>query len=133
MVLADLVAYLETEGRGTRATDLFYGIMPSDPDVCTCLYEYGGLPDEMVLGLPFVASLEHPKVQAKTRGAPDDYDTPHQMIKDVVASFTKVVNNSLPGYKIIMALQAPFPMRRDVNRRFEFVCNFQVTRDYSAT
>jgi hypothetical protein len=133
MVLAELVTYLASQGIGTPAVNLTYGSMPSEPDACTTLYEYGGMPDETVLGQPFVPSLEYPKIQAKTRGAPNDYEGPRQKIQDIVGAFTKVVNNNLPGYKAILSLQPPFPLRRDENLRFEFVCNFQVTRDYSST
>lgn len=132
MVLAELVTYLEAQGVGTPATDLFYGFVPDTPDSLVCLMEYGGLRNEPELGGTTVR-LEFPRVQVITRGAKQDYDTPRQKIQDVVVAFTKIGTQALSGveYKAVEALQPPFLLKRDDLFRFVFVCNFQVTKNFS--
>lgn len=134
MVLSDLTAYLETQGIGTRSVNLFYGILPDTPDACVTLFEYGGAANEPDTG-GTTNRVEFPRVQALCRGVKDDYDGPRQKIQDVVVAFTRIANQVLYGvhYKAVAALQPPGKLRQDNNFRFEFTCNFEVTKGFSAT
>lgn len=134
MLLGDLAEYLEAQGIGTRATNLFYGLLPEDPDALVTMYEYPGLPNEPNLGQATV-NLEFPRVQVITRGVKDDYDTPRQKAQDVVTALTRIANAAIVSggvqYKAVMALNAPAFYRRDANFRVLFTTNFQVTKGYT--
>lgn len=132
MVLAELTALLESQGYGTQGTDVFYGLVPPNPDSVTSLMEYGGLPSEPKLGTG-VLRLTFPHIQALVRGVRDDYDTPRAKIVTLVNIFVSIVNANVGGvrYLAIEPLQDPFLLRRDDNFRCEFVCNFKVTKEPS--
>lgn len=134
MVLVECTTYLATQSIGTVGTNLFYGILPDTPDACVTLFEYGGMPNEPNMGTG-TTRLVFPRIQAVARGIKDDYDGPRVKIQDVVTAFTLIANQNLSGikYLAILALSDPFFLRRDDNFRVEFVCNFQVTKAYSAT
>lgn len=135
MVLSELTTYLAADGIGlVAATNLFYGSLDDTPDVQVCLVEYGGLPNEPVMGGTTVR-LEFPSVQVFSRGVKDDYDGPRLKIQQVVASFTKIGDQLLSGvqYGGVMAKQPPFHLLRDQNGRHLFACNFAVQKAFSAT
>lgn len=134
MVLAELTTYLATQGIGTAATDLFYGLVPEEPDALTTLMDAGGLPNEPDMGTPNVR-LEFPHVQALTRGAPNDYDGPRLKMQDVITAFTKIANQTISGvsYKAVMAKGPARKLRQDKNLRYEIICEFEVTKSYSLT
>lgn len=131
MVEADLSVYLELQGIGVRATSLFYGIIPSDPDAVTCIYVTGGRMNEPDLGTGNTR-LEYPSVQIVTRGVANDYDSPNQKARDVVTAMTKIINQDLNGTRYLAALarHTPVFMRRDESFRVYFVTNFDVTKEY---
>lgn len=136
MVLPELIAYLVAEGLGTAATNLFYAVEPPSPDDTLTLYEYGGLANEPEMGTPGTR-LEFPSIQARARGV--DYNATRLRLQNVVSSFTKVGTDSsriaLSGvnYKAILAIQPPQYLMQDVLFRYIFVCNFRVTKEFSAT
>lgn len=134
MVLADLALYLEQQGLGTRGTDIFYGVSNPDPDNCIVLFEYDALANEPELGGKTVR-LEYPLVQAMTRGIKDEYDAPRLKLQQVVAAFTKIGDEVIGStyYLAIMAKGGPKHLKQDANFRHYFTCNFQITKDYSAS
>lgn len=135
MLLPELVSWLVGDGLGlTAATNLFYGILPDTPDLCVCLFEYPGLPNEITLGSTEV-SQEIAHVQATVRGARQDYDTPRLLIHNIVKSFTKIGETNILGvrYGAVMARQAPFQVSPDDNFRHIFKCNFRVWKDPSTS
>lgn len=135
MVLAELTAYLVTQSIGVSGTTLFYGKMPTDPDVLVSLFEYGGLMNEPELGGAGTTRLEFPRIQAVSRGISNDYDSPRLVMQNIITAFTKIANVTLSGiqYKAVQALQPAFFLMRDGNNRVLFACNFQVTKAYSST
>lgn len=135
MVLAELATLIAASGLGlTSGTNLFYGILPPDPDVLLTMFEYGGQPNEPNLGRG-TTRLVFPRVQVLARGIKDDYDGPRLVLQNIVTLFTAVVNQNVTGirYLAIEPLQDPFPLRRDDNFRIEIVCNFKITKEYSST
>ena len=134
MVLPDLVLYLEQQGLGVRAVDIFYGVSNPEPDACIVLYEYDALPNEPELGGETVR-LEFPLVQAMTRGVANEYDLPRLKLQQVVAAFTKIGDELINGtyYLAALAKGGPRHLKQDANFRHYFTCNFQITKDYSAT
>jgi len=134
MVLDELATHCAANGIGTPGFDLFYGILPPDPDVCTALFEYGGMPSEPNTGSGgTVNRLVFPRIQVLTRGIKDDYDGPRIRAEQVVTLFTAILNQNIAGvrYLAVTPLQEPFPLRRDDNFRIETVCNYQVYKEPS--
>lgn len=133
MVLDELVTYLAANGIGTAGLDLFYSIMPPDPDVATVLYEYGGLPSEPATGGK-TNRLVFPKIQVLCRGIKDDYDGPRLRSEAIVNLFTAILNQNISGvrYLAVTPLQEPFPLQRDDSFRIEMVCNYQVYKEPSS-
>lgn len=137
MTLPDLTAYLATQGIGTEATNLFYGVMPPDPLACTCLYEYGGY-SEPVLGGTTI-NIEWPLIQAVTRGIRQDYDGPRLKAQQIVIAFARIGGVVLApggvGYKAVMAKNGGVPkwFKQDDNFCHYFSVNFEVMKDFSST
>jgi hypothetical protein len=127
-MLADITAYLEDEGVGTQGVNLFYSLMPDQPDSCVAVFEYGGRPPVFEHDSPQPA-LEYPRVQVLARDP--DYDTARSLARDAHLALSEVVNMTLGATRFlrITPLQAPFFLRRDESGRVEFVCNFEVTID----
>lgn len=134
MVLGDLTTYLQSQGIGVAEVDLFYGIMLETPDACVTLLEYGGLPNEPVLG-GLTTNLEYPSIQVLCRGVANDYDGPRLKAQQVVTAMALISNTLLTSayYKAVMPKQAPFFLKRDENFRVIFACNYAVTKTYSTT
>lgn len=136
MILADVAEYLENQGIGTRATNLFYGILPESPDALVTMYEYAGMANEPKMGQG-VTSLEFPRIQLVTRGVKDDYDGPKLVGLNIVTVLAKVANMPISSsgvrYLSISHINGPQFFRRDDNFRILFSINFQVYKDYSTT
>jgi len=135
MALLDEVAtYLQdTVSAGTIGTSLFKGIMPTTPDVCVAVYEYGGLAPDHGFGTAAI-SVEYPRIQIVVRGAAQDYDGPRDRAETIYQALAKVANTTLSStqYLSIDPIQSPFLLRRDANGRVEIVFNCQVIKGLSA-
>lgn len=136
--IIDIQAYLSGAGLGlTSGTNLFRYLMPPSPDICVALDQYDSMSPEPDLGSnPGVIRAEYPLIQAVARGVPDDGDGPSAMLKAIVDKLMLVGSSSslttLSGtrYQAIIPKQTPFFRNRDDNFRQEWVCNFQVYKDY---
>jgi len=132
MVLDELVTYLAADGLGlVAATNLFYGAMPATPDLVVVLYEYPGM-SSLAIGQNTI-SIEWPNIHVEVRGAQNDYATPRALLHSIVASFTKIGDQTLSGtrYGGVIAKQPPFRLGQDDDNRYLFACNFQVMKDFS--
>jgi hypothetical protein len=47
VMLKEICAYLQSQGAGTLETNLFWGLMPDQPDNCIALFEYAGSPPDL--------------------------------------------------------------------------------------
>lgn len=132
MLLAELGAYLATEGVGTVGTTIFYGGLPDSPDNCLALLEYGGRAPEHDLGTTALRH-EYPRVQVLTRNTV--YLTGIKKAQDVTHAFTAVRNTTLSdvGYKGIDPVQSPFSLGQDNNGRWVFACNYEVCKTLSSS
>lgn len=133
MTLANMVAYLAAKGMGAGGTNLFYGLIPPTPDAMLTMFEYGGLPNEPVMGGRTIR-IEYPLVQLVTRGVKDDFDGPLARIRLAVEYFAEVADQAIVSggvqFNSIVAKAPPSYLRRDDNFRCEFVCNLQVVKAY---
>lgn len=134
MVLPELISWLVSDGRGTAGTNLFRYTMPDTPDVVTCLYEYGGLPNEPEMGGTTVR-MEFPHVTVHTRGEIDDADGPRLELQRIVTSFAKIGDQDILGvrYNAVIALMPPAPISKDANHRYRYTCNFRIFKGYSSS
>lgn len=129
-LLDDLGGYLDTQlGSLTAGTNLFYGRLPDDPDVCVALVEYGGEPPVSVMGATVFPVVEQPRLQVLTRAA--GYASASSLAVSVWAVFEGVVNSTIGStrYHRVAGLQNPFPLERDSQDRVVFAQNFKVSRE----
>lgn len=129
-LLADLGAYLVTNGLGTLGTDIHLGILRDSPDVATGLFELpGGLSLDTMesTGRP---SIITPRLQVLTRAASEDYEASKARADAVWDLLTRVVNQTINGtyYVRIEATDTPAPLDRDDDKRVLFVANYRVHR-----
>lgn len=132
MVLSDLGVYLQGLALATPGTDLFYGLMPTEPEVCCALVEYGGEPpmrnqSEGAAGVG-AQTGERPRIQLLCRAA--TYETGRSTIQAIWQALDGVVNQTINGtfYVRVAAQQSPFLLERDDNGRCVFAANFAVTK-----
>ena len=132
MLLAELGAYLATEGVGTVGTDIFYGTLPATPEACVALFEYGGIAPEHNLGTTALR-YEMPRVQVLTRHG--TYLTGIKKAQDVTNAFAAIANSTISEvyYLHVEPLQSPFLLDRDQNDRWIFACNYQVRKAVSSS
>lgn len=123
MLLDELAAYIESNGLGTRATDLFEGFLPDDPDLVTVLFETPGAPPSLIDG------RETRSVQVQTRAA--GYGDARARAEAVYALLHGLHDVTLSGarYLLIRAKQPPFSLGRDDRQRTEMAFNIAATRD----
>lgn len=125
MMLEEIVHYLELNGIGTRAVDLFFGEMPPMPDSAVCVYEYAGRPPEFDMnGL----AMRSPGLQLVVRDK--IYKSARDRIESVVHALSGKTDLVIDGirYYSIAAIQEPFPIQQDDNGRNRLVVNFEVAR-----
>lgn len=131
-VLTDVGAYLVstvTDVTLVAGTNLFYGRLPDDPDICVALFETGGSPPTSTLGADAVPLIESPRVQVMCR-APA-YADASTLSVDVWKQLQLVANDSLSStlYQRVNAVQSPFALERDSRDRLVMACNYQVTKN----
>lgn len=126
-MLEDIAGYVQTEGHGTAATDLFISWRPDAPDLVTTLYEYMGEPRHVMNreGSPPVVV---PRLQVIVRGTARDYLTARAKIDAIYKSLHEIVDMTLGTnyYASVIAIDTPFQMGRDENQRHLLACNFSV-------
>lgn len=128
MILADLTAWLATQGIGTVGATLLENFMPPSPDSVVVLTDYGGRyqPDVRNFGAA-VMVREYTRVQALVRGGPEDYETPRRKAQDVMLALSKVMSVTLSGtdYFTSVPLQTPRVIEKDGMQRYVFSVNFE--------
>lgn len=132
MVLEDLGVLLEGLALVTVGDDLILGHMPSSPSLCCALLEYGGEAplrnqSEGAAGAG-AQSGERPRIQLLCRSA--SYTAGRSLIQTIWQALDGVVNQTIngTGYVRIAALQSPFFLDFDDNKRYLFAANFAVTK-----
>jgi hypothetical protein len=135
MVLDDLGMYIEAEALATVGTDLILGHMPASPSLCCALLEYGGdaplRNQNEGAAHSGVQSGERPRVQLLCRAS--SYSVGHSLIRSIWTLLDGIVNETINGvgYVRVAALQSPFFLEFDDNKRYLFAVNFTVTKAVS--
>lgn len=121
MIASLLADYLEDQGLGTVATDIFVGYLPSQPDTALAVYPYQGpAPD---VGLPY----DHPNVQLRSRSS--DPQLAYSRLMDVYSALHGLHHITLGTTWVtsVTALQSePASLGRDEAGRDEYTLNFQL-------
>lgn len=115
---------LMAAGLGSLGTNIFTDLQPASPADCITLYQYAGSPPELV------PEIEHPGLQARIRNT--SYNTGYSNANSVMTTLHKVHEQTIDGihYLFVEANQSPECMGQDQNRRWEWIVNFIVTREY---
>lgn len=126
-ILDSLGAYLQTQGIGTVATDIFYTRMPETPDVCVALYENTGTGPDHVFGAS-VKAIDHQRIRVYCRAARNDYPAARSKAESVRAVLGAIRNTTLSGVSILCVLSTSelYPIKRDNDDRAYVGCDFTV-------
>jgi hypothetical protein len=125
-MVQDITTYLQTQGVGTKGTDLFYAHMPdsaeSTYDNVVCCFEYEGEPTE-------TSGEERPGLHIEVRNT--SYDTAYEKIKTIRDMLDGITNTFIGGvfYQNIHATTSgPIPLGMDEKDRHKLAINFSINK-----
>jgi hypothetical protein len=121
-----LANYLEAApSQGTKASNLFIGIMPSNPNLVISLTQYAG---DVVETQASGIQLHRPSLQVRVRGVAEDYATPLARITAIQNKLAAVSNQTLSGiyFLRVRPITSIIAIGQDENLKYEFTCNFEV-------
>ena len=130
-MLDELGDYLEAQGVGTLAEDLFIGAYPDKPDSMVAVMEYQGDAPSLTHSAPGV-SYERRRIQIMARGLTRGAAMVLATGADVALQAVRNMDLGGTRYLGIYPLQSPFPLGRDANERYKVVCNYRVEKAPSA-
>ena len=119
-----IAEYLEDQSVGTVGTDIFVGFMPDTPDTCIGVYEYAGMPPDVV-----AEEYELAGIQVKVRA--DAQEDAYDLAYDCLKALHMVKTTTIEGvyYYLIEALGSPNQIGRDKNARAQFTINFRAMKE----
>src|SRR5688500_6227810 len=133
LLLDDIADYLTSGGiTGT----IYTGFLPESPDDAVALYEVGGRPPAHAMNaLPGQAKAEYPRVQIVTRSVEFGYRTARQKMQNIYKLMDGLPTRTINGtqYDWGTAVQPPFLLHRDANRRPVIACNFDIAKRLSSS
>ena len=126
-ILDALGTYLQAQGQGTVATDIFLSRMPATPDACVTLYENQGIGPDHTFGAGVIA-VDHQRVRVYCRAARNDYPAARSKAEAVRAVLGAIRNTTLSGVNILTVLTTSelYPLVRDKDDRAIIGCDFTV-------
>lgn len=126
-ILDALGAFLQTQGQGTVATNIFLARMPDAPDACVTLYENQGIGPDYTFGAG-VKAIDHQRVRIYCRAERNDYPTARAKAEAVRAIVGAVRNTTLSGVAIMCILSTSelYPLQRDGDDRAIIGCDYTV-------
>lgn len=119
MALLDaLGTYLQSQGVGTLATDIFLGRMPDTPDACVVLIEDTGNGPMHVLGASAYA-VQRPRIRAFARAARNDYPAARTKAEAVRTALGAIRDTTLSGvtFLCVNTTSDLYPLMRDGDDR----------------
>lgn len=130
MLLDDIASYLQTQGLGTLAVDLFLGTSPPDPDATIVIREYGG-GQPVFLATGGEPAYEYPRFQLTCRGV--DYVSARDRAERCYRALSRIANQQVgtSWYLRVVPLQSPFPVGQDESDRELMVANFEAIKALS--
>jgi len=126
-ILDALGAYLQAQGQGTVATDIFLARMPATPDECVTLYENQGIGPDHTFGAG-VKAIDHQRIRVYCRAGQNDYPTARTKAENVRAVLGAIRGTTLSGVVILSVLSTSelYPLQRDNDDRAIIGCDFTV-------
>ena len=131
-MLEEIGDYLQGQGFGTQATDLFIGEVPQNaPDTVVGVLETSGLAPTYTHGIDGPTHL-HPMFQIYSRD--QSYNAASVKAHNIFKSLGRLQNVALNGtwYLSVRPRQNPFSIGRDLNHGAQIVCNYEVVKVPSA-
>ena len=126
-MVEDVAAYLETNGVGTRAVDLFVAHMPSTPSDVISLTQSGGFqPTDTMSG----TSHENPVLYVNLRHA--SYPTGYTKITTIFTLLHRFHGALVGGgtrYLSILARSSPAALGVDENNRHRWSLTFDIRKE----
>ena len=134
MALLDEVGtYLAANlGTLTQGTNLFQGMLPDEPAVCTALFNTtSSVPYFPLNGSTSEPTIENPRLMVYVRHT--SYSGGETLMQSVWRELTKVSNDTLSSvnYLRLEALGSPEFLERDDNFNVLFAANFQAMKALS--
>jgi len=131
MMVEDIGAYLELNGIGTLAVDLFLHVAPDKPDDQILLAEYASDEPEWIQDSPKV-DYENPRIQLSVRSMRPE--TGRLICERAYQLLMQVERQTLSGtrYLWVKPMDSPAMVGRDENGRFLSVVNFRVAKELSS-
>jgi|TARA_R110002020_G_scaffold2230_4_gene10432 hypothetical protein len=124
-LLTDISARLDSQGRGTRGTDIFVARSPSSPDNVIVIYEFMGQEPYNTMGPSGTAPyVKRPRFQVVVRNT--SYASAQTLADQVYSDlhwFKGTIGST--SYLLIRALNQPFSMGEDENKRAQLACNYR--------
>lgn len=121
VVIDDVAQYLDDNGLGTLAADIFKSFVPNTPDSCVTVLDTGGTKPDSYL------PTKSPTFQIYIRST--DYSSGKAKLDSVRALLHQVANEELVSgqtyFYYILALAEGGHLGRDANGRDLFSINFQ--------
>ncbi len=127
-MLEEIGTFLEGQGFGIQATDLFVGDAPQDaPDAFVGVFETSGLAPLYVHGIDGPA-YHQPTFQVYSRAR--TYTAASTKAHDIFNALAKLTNVALSStwYLSVRPRQNPFSIGRDKDHRAQIVCNYEVVK-----
>ena len=124
-LLEDVSLRLENQGRGTRGTNIFIGRQPDSPDNLIIVWELMGQEPYNTMGPSGTAPyVKRPRflVQIRNTSYADAQTLADQVYSDL-HWFTGTIGST--RYMLIRALNQPYSVGEDENRRAQLACNYR--------
>lgn len=129
----DLAVYIEAQGHGTRATDLFQDVLPDAPDACVSVRSTGGGPSDGQFGSDAL-KYERPRAAIWVRAGREDIAAARTKAFAIYKSVGKIQAETVNGtfHHMVTVLQPPFLLKTDEQARPIFVFNVEDQKDVAA-
>ena len=124
-LLEDISLRLDTQGRGTRGTNLFISRSPDSPDNVVVVWEFMGQEPYNTMGPSGTAPyVKRPRFQIVVRNT--SYASAQTLADQIFTDlhwFSGTIDST--DYLLIRALDQPFSIGEDENRRAQLACNYR--------
>lgn len=132
MLLDAIASYLQTSGIGTVGVDIFKAQLPDSPDAAVGVFDYAGRASDKAFGTTIL--IHNPSIQIQVRGSREGSANAVPNALSKAAAISTLLDGAGPLtisgviYYYIEAMQPPFSMPFDENRRPIIVQNFWVRK-----
>lgn len=124
-LLPDISSRLDSQGRGTRGTDIFVSKSPDSPDNVIVIYEFMGQEPYNAMGPSGTAPyVKRPRFQVVVRNT--SYASAQTLADQIFSDlhwFKGTIGSTT--YLLIRALNQPFSIGEDENNRAQLACNYR--------